>query len=89
VLEASRTDAGSPSTTAAPETRRLATLGLCFGPAVGYQLIDQAATWRHIGEKSPHPLGCGAATFDLGFRELGRVSHALIVSPRFGPSVDS
>ena len=79
--EASRTDAGSPSATAAPATRGLATLGLCFGPAVGDQLIDQAAIWRHIGEKPPHPLGCGAATFYLGFREPGGMGHALIVSP--------
>jgi hypothetical protein len=75
-VEASRTDAGGVSATAAPANRRLAILSGCFRSAVSDQLVNQPAIWCDISEKPPHPLCCGAAPFDLGFGEAGRVGHA-------------
>jgi hypothetical protein len=73
--EASRTDAGRLSATAAPTDRRFAIFGHCFSPAISDQLVHQASIWCDIREKSPHPLRCGAPTVDLGLGELGRACH--------------
>jgi hypothetical protein len=78
--EASRTDAGPVSATAALANSRLAALSRCFRPTVNYQLIDQAAIWCDVGEKPPHPLRRGAPSFGLGFSEPGHVGHAWMVS---------
>lgn len=78
--EASRTDAGVLSATAAPANRRLATFGRCFRAAVSDQLIDQASIWRNVSEKPTHPLRRGTPPFDLRFGELGHVGHAWMVS---------
>jgi hypothetical protein len=78
--EASRTDAGLLSATAASANRRLATLSGCLRPTVCDQLVDQAAIWRHVSKQASHPLRCGATSFDLGFGELGHMGHARNVS---------
>lgn len=84
--EASRTDAGPLSATAAATGCRFATFGRCFGPAISDQLVDQASIWCNVREETPHPLCCGAATFDLGFGELGRTCHVGHGIGRPGPS---
>lgn len=78
--EASRTDAGGVSATAAPANCRLASLSSYFRPAVSDQLVYQAAIRRNVSEKPPHTLRRGAAPFNLGFGELGYVGHVRMVS---------
>jgi hypothetical protein len=78
--EASRTDAGTLSATAAAANRRLATFGRCFPSPVRNQLIDQAAIWCDVSEKTSHPLRSSAATFNLGFVELSHACHTRTVS---------
>jgi hypothetical protein len=84
--EASRTDAGPLSATAASANRRLATLSRCFRPAVSDQLVDQAAIRRNISKQASHPLCCGVAPFDLGLGELGHVGHVRMVSADHDPT---
>lgn len=87
--EASRTHAGTVSATAAPTNRRPAALGRCFRPAIGNQLVDQAAIRRNVGEKPPHPLRCGATPADLGLGELGCLCHRHDGNGRLGPGQQS
>jgi hypothetical protein len=84
--EASRTDAGLLSATATPTSRRFAPFGGCFCLPISDQLVDQASIWCNVREETAHPLSCGAATFDLGFGELGRTCHVGHDIGRPGPS---